>query len=165
VNSQESDQVFELLENLLNQLNLNWVVSQVNQQIRLGQAVQQEVETIAATDLQQLALINTHRGRQQVGRRATLQVIQEYNSQERLLLLLDAIKQSVPQVVEIQQDLLNFVKDELGEQSSIMFAPDEANPQIVVINLNDTGYHLQPARRLTSLFDELKVTVNNGNER
>lgn len=170
MDNQDFQRVFNDLSSTLTQQGLGWIVSEVIDVINEGQISTVKVETFKET----LSDSGVEREIQRASIAEFLSVV-EYTPQEQLLLLLEAIEQTLVQTAAMEQEIAEFFENETARNSN---APRKAPTSDVVVlaselsteDLTDDNYsvvrpsnarvHQEQAQRLQSLINALRREVN-----
>jgi hypothetical protein len=149
MNDRECTQAYKQLGGILDEIALGWVIAQVSAQVKIGKAVQREIET----------LIDEHGARLKKGPRATFAVTVEYTPSERLELLIDAIKQAVVSTAQMEDHLVGFCERDQGTPKRIEFRSEEPEGEHRIINRQTVAARLVQANKLNELLEALRKEI------
>jgi hypothetical protein len=157
MNNLENNQVYHQLQQKLLEMNLNWVVNQVAEQVLLGKPAEKEIETLKESSSrsgQQLFDFSpeVYRSRLQKGPRATFPVTEEYKANEKLMLLIDAIEQVVICTAEMEADALSFFQREGKGLKEVFFADDAPDAKVVKLRVLDRTKQVKELNILLNLL-------------
>ena len=156
MNDQECREAYDRLLEMLNSINLGWVTTQVEEQIRLGRTVAKEIETLKENP-RRLDMFPPDQNSVSFakGPKATFPITVDYQPPERLRLLVDAIEQVVINTADMEKHLIDFFGHERDNWSGISFQSEDSNSLSIVIDTKSASLRLEAANRLRSLIRDL----------
>jgi hypothetical protein len=160
MNNDECQEVFDTLVKMLNDQGLGWVVAQVQEQIRLGKTVEKEIKTLReAKHSPSIFELDEYRKQLKTGPLATFPVPVEYNSKERLQLLIDAIEQAVVNTAQMEENFTSFFEKELPHLSDIRFFSEDGTLSPREINRQSAVVRNDQAIKLKQLLEDLRQEI------
>jgi plasmid stabilization system protein ParE len=159
MNDRECTQAYKQLGGILDEIALGWVIAQVSAQVKIGKAVQREIETLRENRGGGLLAIDEHGARLKKGPRATFAVTVEYTPSERLELLIDAIKQAVVSTAQMEDHLVGFCERDQGTPKRIEFRSEEPEGEHRIINRQTVAARLVQANKLNELLEALRKEI------
>lgn len=143
--SDESEQIFTELEKILAKQEMSWVADQVNEQIRLGKPVQREIE-------EKEGIANPSNRRKA---KVTYPTTVEYLPNEKLDLLVNAIKAVVVDTALMEKELFKFFPSKEGQPKQIIFCEDESGAIAHTLLEEEGKSRIKNAKILKGLLDEI----------
>jgi hypothetical protein len=135
--------------------DLGWVLEQVSARIAVGKIA---LTRLSRTELRRLApddwLGAEVPGGQRRAGHATFVTSEEYTPQERLTILVDALRSATIGAVDVAVEAVRSVTERLGG-SEVAFASDAPSADPVVLSLSQLRERKQLADKLGRLLDEL----------
>lgn len=153
-------QLYDEFVRLLREHRFDWVVAEVEEQIRLGKTAEERIVVSEEFALEITPEADTRRARGRPGRTRFLKCV-DYTARERLLLIIDAVEHAVLDVGEMGLHLLESFQ-KLGVQGpTVSFVPDVEGGEAKPFPASDLNLmERQPAiDELRSLLNELKTEV------
>ena len=159
MDSEECDEVFKKLLYLLDQNRLYWIVEQVNEQVHLGKTVEKEIETLKEEkkEFSKISELDIHKRQMKKGPKARFPVTEEYNPNEKLNLLLDAIEQAIVNSAEMEYHLIEYFGSSLAKWDGINFYQDEPESQPISLNIKTISDRLDNSLHLKDLINNKTV--------
>jgi hypothetical protein len=119
MNENDYQSIYRDLADVLADLELGWVVAQVEEQVCLGKVVNKRVRTLEPVRFQEVlpGLPPEHEREYEVD----FATVWEYTSQERLLLLLDALKHALVNTMYMAFEFTQFFSEEKKNLREIRF--------------------------------------------
>lgn len=155
--TEECNIVYDTLIDILNKSGVGWIVSQVEEQLRIGKTVEKEITTLTEGRGRNMLLgVEGYRERLRSGPKATFPVTIEYEAKERLSLLIDAIEQTVVDTAEMEGHILNFFGEEFPALQGVEFYPDEVVRESISINRQSTALRQVHGLKLKQLLEDLR---------
>jgi hypothetical protein len=156
---EESMQAYDALLDRLRELQLGWVIQQVEAAIALGKP---EPRRLRKEEVGEPVwrLVSPDASGKRRGTPAVFIVAAEYTVQERLSLLIEAIRASVIEPVTFAADILAFFPESLSE-SGIQFIPELESVEGFAIDRAVVQSREGAAARLAGLLDELTSSESN----
>lgn len=151
MNENELTRLYQSLTKILEAHNLSWVIDQVNEQVLLG-----KTEEIEILDDRQLLLFeaNARNRRRRKKERASFLKTREYFEKEKVLLLIDAIEQSVINTGLMIYDVIEYFDKEAGVRT-VAFYSEGYEKIFVTDDLN-----IFFIWKLKKLLDQLRSQIN-----
>lgn len=160
MNDRECNEAYERLINILNQNKLEWIVTQVEEQVRSGKTVEKEIDTLKESRRGfDLFTIDDYPSRLMKGPKATFPVTVEYQPSERLVLLLDAIEQAIVNTAEMEHHFIEYFGGEVDNWQGVEFYSEDPNSRPVAINKETVLSRLDNGKQLKQLLDALRQEV------
>lgn len=169
MDDQDFQRIFDDLSLTLTEQGLGWIVSEVIDVINEGQISTVKVETFKET----LSDSGIEREIQRASKAEFLSVV-EYTQREQLLLLLDAIEQTLVQTAAMEQEIAEFFENEANRDTNIsrkaptsdvvVLASETSTEDLMdnnssVIRPSNARIRQQQAQQLQSLIDVLRREV------
>lgn len=169
MDDQDFQRIFDDLSLTLTEQGLGWIVSEVIDVINEGQISTVKVETFKET----LSDSGIEREIQRASKAEFLSVV-EYTQQEQLLLLIDAIEQTLVQTAAMEQEIAEFFENEANRDTNIsrkaptsdvvVLASETSTEDLMdnnssVIRPSNARIRQQQAQELQSLIDALRREV------
>jgi hypothetical protein len=159
MDDQEIETIFEGLSQMITQHKMDWVITQVSEQIRLGKIKDEEVKVLRH---KRVTGRSPHPDRYmaelQPGPRESFLRTVEYSPKERLLLLVEAIEQAVANTAEMERELNVFYKRQ--GFSRFLFQPDEETRESFQISPDGIVFRESYVTELKQLLDELRAELH-----
>lgn len=158
MNDIECNKMYESLISILKQGGLEWVTSQVAEQVRLGKTIEKEIETLReSNDKSAISLFPADEYPVHLKRdpRATFPVTVEYQPCERLRLLINAVEQAVVHTAEMEHHIFDYIEKEVPNLKAIQFISEEPESQPVSLERQNTIIRSESSRKLKGLLDSL----------
>jgi hypothetical protein len=154
MNESEFQAIYQELAEALASLELGWVVAQVDEQVRLGKAVSKRVRTLEPVRYQEVlpGLPPAHEREYEVD----FATLVEYTNQERLLLLVEALKHALVNVMYMAYEFTRFFSEEDGNLQEIKFYQDG---EPVTFTFEFAAFRRNRAVYLRRLLDGLYIKV------
>jgi hypothetical protein len=148
-------EVFDSIGEFLGRHGLGWVVNQVAEQVRIGRTVLTEVDTLKRGTQEELGFSVTAFKK---GPRARFMATAEYSAKEKLLLLLDAVQQTVIITNEMASQVLDTMTKTIGA-SELVFYSEELGQDVLVLDHNKIAPVQQGVSELRDLLGKLRDEV------
>jgi hypothetical protein len=161
---QESIGAYKELSYFLEQLQLTWIVHQVEDLVHIGKPVPKRVKTFKEKyEEPYLALLNEpdfSLSRLKLGAAAELTEVVAYTPQERLLLLIDAIEQAVVNTGQMEAETFESLERAVNHSipEDIIFVSED-NDEQVTISRQKARMRRDLSRELKQLLKELRGGV------
>ena len=136
MNDEECREVYEFLLTILRERQLNWVIDQVNEELRLGKIESMEITRVRRAS-RQLAFDDMEESRESVGSgkpRRFLATV-EYGPKGRLLCLMDAIEQAAANTTLVIHETLTFFGEDHGIRVIEFHSEDDTSSKTLPIAL------------------------------
>lgn len=160
MNDQECDQVYDTLLTTLTKSGLDWVSAQVIHQVHLGKTVEKEIDTLReAGPIEGLFSQDQSLSHFRKGPRAKFPVTEEYDPKERLLLLIDAIKQAIINTAHMESTFTEFFDSEIGHEVTVEFDSDQSGSPRAVVSHDGASSRLDSAQNLNVLLEKLQEEI------
>jgi hypothetical protein len=151
---------FERLIRILRHHRLDWVVVQVQEQIRTGKPATKEVITLRSTQIR-LPFDNRFSSEpSRSGHKAEFVATEEYTPKERLLLTIDALERVVVGWTEMQKELYSFFADRTNAghaEPEIKFEPEEFDDAVAFHLPRPNARSIESIAQLTRLLRDLRA--------
>lgn len=159
MNNQECNQTYEILLKMLIENRLEWVTTQVSEQIRIGKTIEREIETFK--EVRETRLIDSDNYPSQLGKgpKATFPVTVDYEPAERLGLLIDAIEQTVVNTAGMEHHLVEFLEKDDKSPHEIHFIAEEPGSEPNLINKHKSTSRFGSANKLKDLLNALRKEI------
>ena len=144
---------------MLNENGLEWVTAQVTEQIRIGKTIHREIETLKEVRDTGFFTFDDYPSRLKKGPKATFTVTVDYESSERLELLIDAIKQAVVNTAEMEHHLVEFCEQDEKSPKKIEFRNDEPRSESKPINRQAITVRIDSTKKLGELLEALRKEI------
>lgn len=159
MNDQECNQTYEALSDILKQYGLEWVTTQVTQQILLGKTIEQEIETLKEDREARMFASQDYSSRLKRGPKATFPVPIEYKPSERLELLIDAVQRSVISTTDMEHHLVEFFESQSNNWQGIQFSGDEPGSEPKPLDRVMVSSRVDGSRKLKELLEALRREI------
>ncbi len=157
LSNHECEELFEGLAALLVDFRLEWVVDQVQNQIRIGKVIEREIETLKEAKLEQLPLGIRDTYGYAKGPKATFPVTIPYTPSEKLTLLISAIEHVVINTALMEKALAENLSTSRGWEGIEFRSEEEAN------RVNRIGeidiLRADHIKRLAEMLEKLKSEI------
>ena len=160
MNKNNFQKTFQELAEILDNLQLKWVVDQVSEQVRLGKAVDKEVTAIEQVRFQE-ALPGLPPDREHKYK-VIFSATAEYTAQERLLLLVDAIKHAVVYTAYMTHEFTHFFDKDKRRFQKVELHPNQIQ-EPVTFTTQSTASCRDHATHLKELLDALYLQITRDN--
>ena len=160
----EYQELYNSLITVLQKKRLNWVINEIDEQIRIGKLEEKEAKPLKERKLlEQNALPGFQQDTSlfEYGSKTKFQVRREYKPQERLLILINAIEQAVINIVEIENEVMAFFDTDPGlGKIDVTFTPTENEEEYTfTINSIDKMPKNSDVDKLKGLLTRLRKEV------
>lgn len=125
MNELEYQETYDFLAKILKDNGMDWVATQVAEHVRNGKTIQKEINTLKEDRYYQWVSNELQPSRFRKGERDTFPVVEEYEPRERLILLINAIQSVVVDTIWIENEVLEYIDENWGNQEGIEFVSDE----------------------------------------
>jgi hypothetical protein len=161
MNDQECIHVFQQLIKIINDNGLGWVAEQVSEQIRIGKTIQREIETLKeGKGLPLFSTVDDYSSKLIKGPRVTFPVTVEYQPNERLELLINAVRQTIVDTADMEHYLVSFLEKNDDAPARIQFYLDEPNSEPKSIGAETIAIRHESSKRLNGLLESLQKEIN-----
>ena len=160
LSEEEQNAAYSSLAEAAHACRLGWVLEQVEERIAVGKTA---IKKISAKDAQSgrgddfAARVETSK---KAGAPANFVASEAYSSEERLLLLVDALLLAVPTAHQVAQYTLTGMR-EFGSIDSMLFAPDVLSGEPHEISSENLRKHRRAIMQVEELLNELKGELQN----
>jgi|GEM_PF-6423024 len=162
MNDQECLRAYETLGTILSENGLVWIISQVEEQIRLGKTVEREIETLKDVRETGLQSSSSSLSNLKKGPRAKFPVTESYSSPEQLKVMIDAIERAVLDSATMENHLAAFMENSDGNRiREIQFYDEEAGIKRQSIERGRADMRIGHAKHLKGLLDTLRKEIDN----
>lgn len=118
MNNIHLETIYRALEQILLENNLQWVIEQVKEHFRIGKTIEKEITTIKyarnTTKGELLFDVPDSKTELHKGPKATFPITIDYNYEEKVLLLIDAIESVILSTAQMENYLANYLEEEKG---------------------------------------------------
>jgi hypothetical protein len=149
------------LEALLKQYKFDWVVTALEEQIRLGKTEVQVVEAITENQLSLPGEPSPLKGSRRTPKDKFLRRV-DYTPRERLTLTIDALQRAVVDVGEIGIHLCDFLTKRNLRPSELKFVSEEENLPPKASTIHSMTSRKENFAKLRSLLAQLRREVIKG---
>lgn len=161
MNEQRLIHTFARLRKILSDNGLGWVTEQVDEQIRIGKTIQREIETLKeGKGMPLFTTIDDYSSKLTKGPKATFPVTVEYQPSERLMLLINAVRQSIIDTADMEYHLVNFSEKVNETPKKYLFYADEPNSEPKLISTDTIRLRYENSKRLTELLNSLQQEIS-----
>ena len=151
----EAQDLYSRLIGILRGEQLDWVVTQVEEQIALGKIHTKRLKSKKVRPAHRALWADEEYVIEQSRKPAAFTVSEAFTPQEQLLLLLDGLEQAVPVLREIvDQTFDNFAQ--FGTEPHFLFQPEGEVKQVFRLDQPEVRARTDAAVRLRDLIDELR---------
>ena len=168
MNDNDATEYYNALVEILNQKNAGWVVQQVAEEVRFGKITSGEFSITKVDkfhDPYQTTLFE-RRGDYRISKKEKLNQILPFTLQEKLLVLIKAIRRLVIDTSDIRRHLTNFAEMETRETSTkpdIRFYSEEVNEVTISLSESKSQDNYDAVVKLNDLLATLESEATNGN--
>jgi hypothetical protein len=161
VNSNDLQTVYDELDAMLREMQLVWVVEQVEQQLAEGRLVTKEnVPTYKKSDEQSSFQLSDQDF--VPSRKAKFIALEEYTPIERAKLIVDAV-QVVVDTAMMERELVTYFSNEMGEQPSpvVQIVSDDEDAASIVLSPKIPEDQIRVFDQLVSILNRLRREIDN----
>ena len=163
MDDQKCQVIYAEFEGLLKENKFEWVIAQLEEQIRLGKTVSQKIEAVKI-DPQELGLAfdteePSGKGRKNASKDTFLKRV-GYSPRERLQLIIGATEHAVVDVGEISAHLAEFLRQGELTVREITLVSEEENVLARSFPLKESSSRTDAVAKLRSLLSALKLEVS-----
>jgi len=154
-------ETYDLLANLLRRSNLEWVMDQVDADVRVGKLVEKSIREISTRHTERsvaFELIETFEPQRRV-RSGSIRQRVEYSNRERLLVLIEAIEHAVLHTAELEEATLKLMAN-THASLQIVFDPDGSNERPCSVDQAATSSRQQFRNDLRQALNQLKARID-----
>lgn len=152
----ECETAFAELEEAVNKIGLQWVTTQVAEELRFGRTVTRKVSSRPDTPDESVLESLDERRRSKVRVSAT----RPYSAKERLLILLDAIERAAVATEEMESSVRDCLNRSPAGWSAIrLVRTDEANRDPLLIEAAPNEYRSRHSAALKRLISALREMI------
>src|SRR5262249_1302237 len=158
---EQGAETYDLLANLLRRSNLEWVMDQVDADVRVGKLVEKSIREISTNHTERTSSfdrIETFEPQSRVSSGAIRQRV-EYSNRERLLVLIEAIAHAVLHTAELEEATLKLMAN-THASLQIVFEPDGSNERPFSVDQADTSSRQQFRNDLRQALNQLKARID-----
>ncbi len=151
-------QLYDEFVRLLREHHFDWVVAEVEEQLRLGKTAEERIEVSEGLALESSPGADAPPARGRPARTRFLKRV-DYTARERLLLIIGAVEHAVLDVGEIGSHLLEAFR-KLGVQGRpVSFVPDVEGGEAKPFPASELAQRKPAMAELRSLLNKLKTEV------
>ena len=154
--AQKSDEAYSFLAQAARAQGLDWVVQQAESQIALGKI---RMGKVRAKEVPLRGTPEDEGVRMSKGRPAKFTLSDEYSSQERLEVLVQALEHALCGVWETAFFVYKFLKASIPNLTEIKFMPEGISKEPFALDDRDLHVAKQPVERFKALIRELKEAI------
>ena len=152
MNRDEIDRVYSELSAMLREAGLDWLVAEVERDVRHGATV----KLLEPAQLLERTQTDASAGRR--GRLSPRNVTREWSAEERLSLLLDATDSAVCGPVFLVDEVFRLFPD--AKRGVISLAADEAEADEIRFAHEDVATRLEAAQALRRLLNQVREEIH-----
>jgi len=156
---QECEQIFNELAAMLRDHGLSWVCSQVDEYIQIGKTQEKIVSKAEILAIKRNGGIPKLPLKSRRGANTTFTSTSEYNSQEKLLILIDAIQQAVINTCNMEYEVAKSLGGQAGQIIFLHRDLPEGKTITSKITLTEAESRQVHAERLQLLLSELRKEI------
>lgn len=160
LSEEEQDTAYSRLAEAARACGLGWVLEQVEERIAVGKTTIKKISAKDAQSDRDDVSAATAETRKKAGARANFVASEAYSSEEKLLLLVDALLFAVPTAHQVARYTLTGMR-EFGRIDSLLFAPDVLSGEPREIGSEDLEKHRRAIMQVEELLNELKGELQN----
>ena len=156
----EQDAAYSSLVEAARECGLGWVLEQVEERIAVGKT---KIKKISAKDAQSDSVDASEvvaETRRKTGAPANFVASEAYSSEERLVLLVDALLLAVPTAHQVAEYTLAGLR-RFGPVNSVLFAADVLSGEPRSVAPEDLAKHKRAVMHVEQLLKELKLELQN----
>jgi len=153
MNDQKCEEIRHRLEALLKQHRLEWVIGQVNEEIRSGKMTSEAVVAVKDEASVPSEIRPTRKPR--VTKEKFLRRV-NYTKREQLVLLIDAVERAVVDVIDLGLQVGDFVEKESVHGKEVKFASEEEGVHGRLFSPSEAISRKGSAAKLKTLLAGLK---------
>jgi hypothetical protein len=168
MNENDATEYYNAFVEMLNRKNADWVVQQVAEEVRFGKITSGEFSISkidGAHDSYQNALFE-RRGDYRISKKEKLNQIVPFTPQEKLVLLIKAIRRLVIDTSNIQGHVINFAEKETkgtNIKPDIRFYSEEVNEDTFSLIASKSQINQEAVVKLEGLLSQLESEAGNDN--
>ncbi|HET7233845.1 MAG TPA: hypothetical protein VFJ16_27790 [Longimicrobium sp.] len=157
ITTAEATSLYNALIDEMKRHGLGWIVAQVEEQIAVGKLATEKLpvtETelyVPGEDLFDVPISRPVKRRAS----ATFVVSRPYTEEEKLLLLVQAMRIGVAEVNSIALDVADFIANEL-DGATLEFQPETESDEVLIVERESARRAASEGNRLVRLLDELE---------
>jgi hypothetical protein len=154
-------ETYNILANLLRRSNLEWVMDQVDADVRVGKLVAKPIREISARHIARsvaFELVETFEP-QRRGRSGSIRQRVEYSNRERLQVLIEAIEHAVLHIADLEEATLKLMAN-THSSLQIVFEPDGSNERPFKVDWADINSRQQFRNNLRQALNQLKAQID-----
>jgi hypothetical protein len=169
MNANDALEYYNALLEMLSSKNATWVLDQVNEEVRFGKIEVGEFSLSkekSFDNIFQRRLLDQGSEYRVRGKEKLFQII-PFTPQERLILLIKAIRRLVVDTSRIQEHVLAFAKREMKEagiKSDINFYSDDGERETFSLAAAHAQLNQEDINRLEQLLQELEAEAENDSQ-
>lgn len=168
MNENDATEYYNAFVGMLNRKNADWVVQQVAEEVRFGKITSGEF-SISKIDGVHDSYQNTlfeRRGEYRISKKEKLNQIVPFTPQEKLILLIRAIRRLVIDTSNIQRHVINFAETETkgtNIKPDIRFYSEEVNEDTFSLIESRSQINQEAVIKLEGLLAQLESEAGNDN--
>ena len=155
MNEQDCLTAYGSLVSILSENGWVWIISQVEEQIRLGKTIEREIDTLKEVR-ETGSQLTPYYPRLKKGPRAKFPVTEPYSPHERLKIIIDAIERAVLDSAAMENQLGAFMEVNADDIHEIQFYDDESDYKRQSIETQRSEMRVREAAHLKKLLDALR---------
>lgn len=162
MNDSEIKETYNFLTSVLKNNGLEWVTTQVSEQIRIGKTVEKEIETLKEVNVIPVTYQSENFIRPlKKGPKEMFPVSVKFTPAEQLELLIDAIEISIIETAYMENAVVHYFENTWQNPQGILFIPDEPGSKPTPLNSETSKIRLSNTSKLKELLDSLRKEVKN----
>jgi hypothetical protein len=154
-------ETYNILAKLLRDSNLEWVMDQIDAEVRVGKLLEKPIREISvgyANRNVAFELVEATEP-QRRGRSGSIRQRVEYSNRERLQVMIEAIEHAILHIADLEEATLKLMHN--GDPSiQIAFEPDGSNERPFRVNQADINSRRQFLNQLRQALNQLKVQIH-----
>lgn len=146
------------LADVLATSGLGWVVEQVAQAVRAGLAVEKPTKIFKDEEIDEASPLfaDERFGARRAGKPTALMTLEAWSDADRLLFLIDGVRQAVVRAAEIENEQLRLLRS-VSAVDAVSFETEVESPDRAKLHL--AGIQDTSIQKLASLLDDLEREV------
>lgn len=153
LNPMEAQEAYESLIKIAKESGLDWLVEDVESQIRSGKQGTKKIQVEISTNLPERNYLEKRKSRT-----AAFVVTESYTNRDKLLILVDAIEAASCGLSIAVLETVGFLDRKLNNFASIEFAPDIERGKVLRVE-KDFRYKEKNIHHLSGLLRELREAI------
>jgi hypothetical protein len=179
MDSQTAREYFREIVKILEKHNLDWVVAQINEEIRIGKLgkgefaiVKQSDQDFQTDDTPQQRLFERQSEyrtpRKEQSKKEKFNVLIPYTDEEKLDILINAVRRLLVETSDIEKAVIDFFRQEGNENqysAEVSFFSEDANEVNLHLSYQEVSKKQDNKSELKKYLDEISAEINHDNSK